>query len=188
MNPAPILAAALVLGGCALSPQIVDISPRPDVPDGTSVANANTIGIEVNDARGSREIGSRGGIYRDTATISTAGGMTRSLRNIIAGAFATLGYTVVASGADATLTVDVTELRYNAQGDNNVRKVETVAALATTCRNGGFTQTNNYRVTDAKDVLKAPSGGANEEMINQTLASALERMFNDNRLLECLSR
>lgn len=182
------LAAVLMLGGCALSPQSVDIAPRIDVPDGTSVPNANAMTITVNDNRRDRRIGSRGGIYRDTAFIDTADGMTQSLRNIIAGAFATLGYDVVASGGDASLTVNVTELGYRAFGENNVREVETIAAVGTTCRNAGYTQTNSYRVTDRKEVLKAPSGGANEEMINQTLASALERMFRDRQLLECLSR
>ena len=65
------LAAALMLGGCALSPQSIDIAPRPDVPDGTSVPNANSITITVNDSRGDRRVGSRGGIYRDTAFIDT---------------------------------------------------------------------------------------------------------------------
>ena len=177
----------IVLGGCALSPQTVNIAPDINVPAAGNRQINKTVSITVNDSRNNSVIGTRGGIYRETAHITADANMTMSLKTILSNAFADLGYNVT-NNSNVTLTVDVAELKYTATGENTITAVETSAAIHATCRNGNLVMNNTYRVTDKQDVLKAPSGTRNQELINNTLATALQRMLNDQKLLECVNR
>jgi uncharacterized lipoprotein len=186
MNSSKIFFITLVLGGCALSPQTVIIAPVINTP-AAGPQSGRAITIAVNDARNNNVIGTRGGVYRDTAHITADTNMTTSLKAILSNALRGLGYSVV-DNSSVSLTVDVAELRYNATGEPNVTAVEIAAAVNAACRNGSLVMNNSYRVTDKQEVLKAPSGGRNQELINATLGTALQRMMSDPKLFECLSR
>lgn len=178
----------MFMTGCALSPQTVRISPNIEVASGTYQQQARSIVISLNDNRPDPVIGTRGGIYKETSAITAAADMTQTLKNSMTSAFRILGYSVVDSNADVSVTVDISELTYTAFGDNNVNAVETIAAVKVTCRNQGFTMNNEYRTTDKQDVLKAPTTSKNQQIINDTLSSALQQMFNDQQLLACINR
>jgi uncharacterized lipoprotein YajG len=114
--------------------------------------------------------------------------LTLSVKNSLTSAFRILGYSVVDNNSDVSLSVNIADLRYTAFGDRNVNAVETSAAVGVSCRNRDFVMNNEYRTTDKQDVLKAPSAAKNQEIINATLSTALQRMFNDEKLLECINR
>jgi uncharacterized lipoprotein len=182
------ISIVLTLGGCALSPQTITIAPAINVgnaPGGQT--GVKSVTIKVNDVRTDTVIGTRGGIYRETALLTAHPGMVTTLQAALSNSFRELGYTVVDSGA-IVLTVDVAELKYTAGGENTVTSIETSATVNANCRNGNLVMNNSYRVTDKQDVLKAPSGARNQELINNTLASALQRMVSDPKLLDCLNR
>lgn len=177
-----------LLAGCALSPQTILIDPEVKVPSGNYQQLQKTIEIQVNDARQNRIIGTRGGIYRDTSEITAAPGITESVQNSLASAFRVLGYNVIGPGANASISVDITDLKYAATGETTIRTVETTAALKATCRNNGYTVTNEYRISDKAEVLKAPSTAENQDLINGTLSSTLQQLINDKNLLGCINR
>ena len=183
---APLL--LVLLTGCALSPQTILIDPEVKIPSGNYQQLQKTIQIQVNDARQDRVIGTRGGIYKDTSEITAAPGMTESVQNSLASAFRVLGYNVIGADANATIAVDITDLTYAASGETTIRSVETSATLKATCRNGDHTVTNEYRITDKTEVLKAPSTGENQDMINGTLSSTLQKLVSDPTLMGCINR
>jgi len=188
ISKAAIILYGLILGGCALSPQTVNINPAINVAPASNQRINKAVSITVNDARGDNVIGTRGGVYADTAHIYAHPNMTASLKTILSNSFRELGYNVADNSDGASLTIDIAELKYTASGETTIRAVETIAAVNATCRSGNLVMNNSYRVTDKQDILKAPSGTRNQELINSTLASALQRMFNDQKLLECINR
>lgn len=186
MKSSVIIASLIfMLGGCALSPQTIDIAPRLDTP--ASRPGNKSVSVVVNDTRTSRVIGTRGGIYRDTANITANQNMTQTLQAILANALRDMGYNVTDRGS-VSLAVEVAELRYSATGEHTITDVETGATINATCRNGGLVANNSYRVTDRQEVLKAPTSGRNQELINNSLGTALQRMLNDTTLFDCINR
>jgi uncharacterized lipoprotein len=178
----------ITLAACALSPQTVSISPTIEIPAGNYQQLAKSLAITVTDSRNSQAIGTRGGIYKETSQITPAATMTASVKSSITNSFRILGYSVVDNNSDVSLAVNITDLKYNAFGDRNVTAVETSAAVRIICRNRDFTMNNEYRTTNKQDVLKAPSTNKNEQIINDTLSLALQGMFSDDKLLECINR
>lgn len=183
-----LLAPLLVLAGCALSPQTVSISPDIQVAPGSNEQLQKTIQIIVNDARANKVIGTRGGVYKETSEITADASITQAVLNSLTGAFRVLGYSVSNNSADVTLTVDITDLKYSATGQTTITAVETSAAVKGTCRNATQVVTNEYRITDKAEVLKAPTTNGNQRMINSTLSSTLQRLFNDRTMLDCINR
>jgi uncharacterized lipoprotein len=183
-----LLIPLLVLTGCALSPQTVTIMPDIKVANANNDQQQKTIQIGVNDARANKIIGTRGGIYADTSAITADADITQSVRNSLTAAYRVLGYNVLNSGANVQIIVDITDLKYNATGETTIRAVDTAAALKATCQSGTYVVTNEYRITDKADVLKPPTVGENQDYINETLSSTLQRLVNDASILDCINR
>ena len=188
MIKAALLIPLLAITGCALSPQTVTIMPDIKVANANNDQQQKTIQIGVNDARTNKVIGTRGGIYADTSAITADADITQSVRNSLTAAYRVLGYNVLNSGADVQIIVDITDLKYNATGETTIRAVETAAALKATCQSGAYVVTNEYRITDKADVLKPPTVGENQDYINGTLSSTLQRLVNDASILDCINR
>jgi uncharacterized lipoprotein len=183
-----LLIPLLVLTGCALSPQSITIIPDIKVANANNDQQQKTIQIGVNDARANKVIGTRGGIYADTSAITADADITQSVRNSLTAAYRVLGYNVLNSGANVQIIVDITDLTYTASGETTIRAVETAAALKATCQSGTYVVTNEYRITDKADVLKPPTTGENQDYINGTLSSTLQRLVNDASILDCINR
>lgn len=62
-------ASALVLGGCALSPQQLDPQPVLKGPL-TAVGHGQPVVVKVVDGRPGPSLGTRGGLYADTSTLT----------------------------------------------------------------------------------------------------------------------
>jgi uncharacterized lipoprotein YajG len=65
--------------------------------------------------------------------------------------------------------------------------ISTSTTVRAICENNSTTLTNDYSITDSQDYVTTPSREENEQIINKTLASALNRMFQDEQLLACLA-
>ena len=171
-------------GGCALSPQVVEIHPQLPAGAGAAATVAATLALEVRDDRKSPLVGYRGGVY-ETATITVAGDMAARLRSALADAFGQRGYDVVAADAPAPLrlSVAVVELGYSIRQLQLTRLVETRAALQARSQSGTTTRTGAYRDQRSLEVLKPPDTATNERLINETLDAALQRLLADTELL-----
>ena len=183
-----LLALLLILAGCALSPQTVTIITDVKVANANNEQQQKTIQFVVNDKRTNKVIGTRGGIYKDTSAIIADGDITQPVKNSLTAAYRVLGYNVLNGGATVVITVDIIDLKYAATGETTITSVETSSAVKASCQNGTYIVTNEYRITDKADVLKAPAPGKNQDMINSTLSSTLQRLVNDAGLLECINR
>lgn len=175
-----------LMGGCALSPQTIDIAPSIGV-NPEAIGQGRRVVLSVADARARPELGTRGGVYGDTATLTPSGDITVGVRKAVAEALVTQGVKVVdAPPADLDLRLQVDELSYNAQGAPVVRKVDTAAKVSVVVSRGSRQYTSNARITQSREVLKAPEPAENQTLVNTTLSMALEKLLNDPGLIEFL--
>lgn len=175
---------ALVPGGCALSPQTVDVKPSIDTASLARGGDGRTIALDVADNRGSAVIGTRGGVYSGTSEIRTGADIKTSVRNEVSRALQAMGYRVAAAGepADAALTVIIDSIDYNAIGQNVVKAVEIAATLRVVSKVDNREYTGRYRGKRTSDVLTAPGVEENEKMINAAISHVLERVLTDAEL------
>ncbi|RCI70797.1 hypothetical protein DT376_32600, partial [Pseudomonas aeruginosa] len=104
-------ASALVLGGCALSPQQLDPQPVLKGPL-TAVGHGQPVVVKVVDGRPGPSLGTRGGLYADTSTLTVRSeDVVPKLQAQAETAVRLLGYTPSANAYNAPqLTLTLAEL------------------------------------------------------------------------------
>ncbi len=186
-NTASVFYVYLLISACALSPQVIDVSPTLQVEMSAAQNKINPITVVVNDSRPSNQLGSRGGVYSDTALLTTNQDMTTEIRAALVGAFESIGFSVSNNLTPTGLNVSILELSYNNQKKTAVNSVTVRAVVKVECRNQQYSMENEYTITDSQDYIKLPSDKENVNIVNSTLSTALNRMFQDEKLFSCLS-
>ncbi|MCG3144465.1 MAG: hypothetical protein HONDAALG_01895 [Gammaproteobacteria bacterium] len=183
--PPVALLVAWLLTGCALSPQTVPLQPVLAI-DESDIGQGRTVALDAVDHRADQTLGTRGGVYRDSATISTVDDVAAALRRSMADALGAQGFRVLDAGAPADfgMTVGLEALSYRAYGDPVVRTVEIAAKVSNVITRGDQRYAASAGVSDTRNVLRAPAPEDNEAYVNDTLARALEKLLNDPRYLE----
>lgn len=176
-----ILFLGLLMAGCALSPQTVNINPAIEVQGG--IVQSQSVSVEVVDRRDSHILGQRGGVYGDTSHISTGDNLTTTLRNSLVRAMQEQGYTVVEGNADTRLTVEVNSMTYSAYKEKLLYRIEIAMAVRAIANKNGKEYTGDYKTNRKKDYVKLPSNSENEEIINETFAGVLKSMLSDDELI-----
>lgn len=178
-----VTVAALFLGACALSPQVVEINPTLEAVQTTSAPAS--IALDVVDVRSSPVVGYRGGVYA-TASISTGENMPATVRTALVTALSARGFRIVEPGqaGDISLKVEIAELAYAARQDNVKRVIDTSAVVRASSVSGTTTRTGEYRDKRSKDVLKPPGEAENAALVNAVLSGALQRLVADPELLK----
>lgn len=181
-----VLVLCVMLVACAHSPQTINIRPDIDVSKANALGQGTKITLQVVDNRASRVIGSRGGVYADTANISTVSDIATPIRGELVQGLRVLGYEVVgadqASKADLKVLVDAIE--YKTTSKRVMTDIETAATVRAVARVGNREFSGRYRGTQTKEVLRTPSSEDNDEMVNAAVSRVLERMLTDQELLE----
>ncbi len=173
----------MLLAGCALSPQQIRVDPEltaVELPPGLD----RRVALAVTDARPGTALGSRGGIYSDTAAISTGPGFTVSIRDALAARLTGAGYAVTGPDAAAELgmQVQVMALDYDITAGAPPKKLSVATTLVMTVRDGADEYRGEGKVSRERDVLKNPSATTNEAMVNEVLSMALGDLLGDKRL------
>ncbi len=183
-----VLLALLGLGGCALSPQTVDLSPQAELKATTPI-NRQAIQLQALDARPSVIVGSRGGVYAESSLIRTDLELPAQLRAAAAAALSLKGFDASAERQPLSLRLYLDELSYRVPAGDYVTQVDLASTLRIVAeRSDGQRFQGRYRATEQLRVAKAPSSGRNEELLNQVISAALTRAFDDPRLYQFLNR
>jgi uncharacterized lipoprotein len=175
----------MLLSGCALSPQVIEISPEL-VYENTSATHSKPISIQVNDIRTTTQLGSRGGVYSETAILTTGPEMTNNIYKELVDAFTSLGYRVSENQTLPNLIVSIANITYTNQKKTAANTILVRAAAKVMCKNQQNIMDNEYTITDRKDFINTPSDKDNIKLVNSTLSSAISRLFQDDKLLACL--
>lgn len=171
----------LVIGGCALSPQVIVIDPDLYVEKTSTATKPVILRLDVVDGRSSEFIGKRGGIYEETSDISTDPNMNASISRKLATTLNSMGYMVARQGeaSDAALTVRITSIDYKINKEKVLYKVETKVDIQAVCRKGTREFTGGYSAIRKKEYVKVPTMGQNETIVNEAVSVALQTMLKD---------
>jgi uncharacterized lipoprotein len=190
LSPRPLIAVvllALAAASCARSPQIVVLSPQLAGPPG-KIAAPRSVELSVRDDRGSKVIGSRGGIYAATSTISTEDDISPHLTELLAKKLEAQGYTVVTPGAggEVKLRVELQKLSYE-MGGSVLTEIKLSSSVGVTCTKGGDTLTSRYGTNYKEEFATVPDEAKNSELINMVLGKSLDQMLGDKELRDFMS-
>jgi len=177
----------LLLQGCGLSPQRVDITPTPQVEYSAYGANTS-ISVLVRDERPNDELGSRGGTYPDTSLLLINNDLPKEVYEATTKGLHQQGFNVLnPDNRQRQLTIFIDELLYTPAEGTVVNGV-TVQALvrAEVHQANDLIYSNRYRSETKHKMPVTPSTSKNVIYINNELTRTLERLLNDTRLLEAL--
>lgn len=178
--------ALAVLNGCALSPQYVDIKPTIDVK--SKVAAANIVIVNVQDRRAQAQLGTRGGVYKDTSYIYLSKPINETLQPEAKSALNRLGLqTQGASPQPIEMTIFLDKLSYSIIEEKLPKKVNLEAKLSLTVKRGNETHEGAFNSAKEFSYMKSPSEEENEKIINEILSETLSRLFNDSRFINFMN-
>lgn len=181
-----VLLLISLLGGCALSPQTVVITPRIDVQS-HPIGRGRALALEVVDQRPARHFGYRGGVY-ETAVISPHADVAQTIRQAIAERLRASQFEVTSpSDAPLGMRVEIQRIDYVATGEPVITEVRARAAIRVTIRNRERVLTSQYQANSARRVWGPPGESENEAIINEVIGQVLQRMLQDGAVLDLLA-
>ncbi len=178
----------VLLGACAISPQAINLNPSVTV-NKTDIGQGRSLNLTVVDKRPTKALGSRGGIYSDTALVTIAGGPEEPIRQELIGALSGYGFQVIdAANADVDLTIEIEALGYQTQGSKYPLLIKNNILLKAICNKDGAEFISRYSANKEEEVLVMPTASQNERMINALVSKALSALVRDEKLLNFLKR
>lgn len=182
-----VLLLLAALAACAYSPQQITIKPELAVA-GDNYGNSRPLAILVEDGRSIKELGSRGGVYKDTSVITIGNSITTAISRLAEAQLASQGFNINSNQADvAQLKIIIDELTYDVPEQSVGKKVLLKAVLRAEATSGGETYTGRYRSNSERQTVITPTMASNEKMINGLLSDTLLRLFTDPKLKAFLS-
>ena len=172
-------ASALVLGGCALSPQQLDPQPVLKGPL-TAVGHGQPVVVKVVDGRPGPSLGTRGGLYADTSTLTVRSeDVVPKLQAQAETAVRLLGYTPSANAYNAPqLTLTLAELKYQSPKDGvYVTQADITATFRADVQNSSRRYTGRYGASLNQRFGMAPNQATNSKLVSEVLSDALTRGF-----------
>jgi uncharacterized lipoprotein len=174
------------LGGCAISPQAIVLNPSVTV-ERNNIGQGRSLNLTVVDKRSVKALGSRGGIYSETALVTIAGGPEEPIRQELVGAMSGYGFNVIdAANADIDLIIEIETLGYQTQGDKYPLLVKNNILLKAICNKENAEFVSRYSANKEEEVLTPPTANQNERMINGLVSKALSALIKDKKLLTFL--
>ncbi|QHF43244.1 hypothetical protein PspS35_05360 [Pseudomonas sp. S35] len=184
-----ITVTSLALAGCANSPQ--QLSPQPKLTTQLApVGHGQPVSVRVVDGRASPTLGSRGGLYPETALISVTGqDVLPKLQAQAEAAVRLLGFTPSANAPGAPqLTITLAELKYQSPKEG---LYVTEAAIGATFKSDVTAGTRRYSGRYGASLNQrfgmSPNQETNTKLVSDVLSDALTRLFKDPSIGSLLS-
>lgn len=181
-----ILCASL-LAGCALSPQTVKVDP--EITLATNAPHTQgSISVIVHDARTSPVVGSRGGAYPESSTLTLSTDFAERIQQAAERNLQKMGLEIDNQNPLISLNIYLDELNYVVPENSYVTKVNLDVTLRSEAIQGGTSFRGRYQTQSHHSLAKSPNEDKNQELINEVLNSALNRLFQDQGLLNFISQ
>jgi len=182
-----LFSLALVLGGCALSPQKLSPKPEVDTDKLRLLAQGQPIRLIVVDGRTQQVIGSRGGLYASTSNLTVpTDDILPKIKSQVDRGLRLIGFVPGEDSNAPKLTVTLSLIDYEAvrSGINSESVVRT--SLAAEAENSGRHYQGLYTATLTKAFPNSPDKRANNQLLTQVMSDALDRMFADQGMVQQL--
>jgi uncharacterized lipoprotein len=182
-----VILTCLIFSGCALSPQMVTITPDPEVP-AANVGGNQPVAVTVTDKRAQQALGTRGGVYKDTALIRASNDLGATVAEIIKSGLQRQGFNAYNPPEGATqLEVVIDTLEYIPESGMVVNRVDTRAVVIALASRSAADHRGVFKSEVQHDIPVTPSAERNQAMITDVLKRSLERLLSDPKLLAFLS-
>ncbi|HDZ55944.1 MAG TPA: hypothetical protein ENI17_16575 [Pseudomonas xinjiangensis] len=185
-----VAAMALVLVGCAHSPQQLNVQPKVQVPL-NPVARNQPVTVTVQDTRSSKVMGTRGGIYPDSSSLTITDQSIPAIRLQVEQSLRQLGFVVVAEGTPNAnnLTVNLAELSYSSPADGAyVTQADIGATFAAEARSMNQRYNGRYSASAQHRFGYAPNQATNTKLVTEVMSDALTRVFRDPSIVQILQQ
>ncbi|CRL96603.1 MULTISPECIES: YajG family lipoprotein [Pseudomonas] len=184
-----ITVTSLTLVGCANSPQ--QLTPEPKLTTQLApVGHGQAVSVRVVDGRPSPTLGSRGGLYPETALISVnAQDVLPKLQAQAEAAVRLLGFTPSANAPGAPqLTITLAELKYQSPKDGlYVTEASIGATFKSDVTAGTRRYSGRYGASLNQRFGMSPNQETNTKLVSDVLSDALTRLFKDPSIGSLLS-
>ena len=182
-----VLALTATFAGCALSPQVIDVKPVADV-DATNIGRNQPVQVLAVDSREQEAFGTRGGVYKETALVQPANDVKAAIEDAVRKGLQTQGFNAFNAGADATrLEVRLEQLDYVPEEGSVINQVTLTLTLLAEASRGDVIHTGTYKSSVEHDLPLTPSASRNQQMVNDILSGAINRLLKDPEMLSFLA-
>ena len=180
-NILTLITISLVVA-CAYSPQQIMINPDVDT-SAEDYGRGRPVHVVVEDGRAVKELGSRGGVYKDTSMITIGNSITDAVAAAAEARLAIQGFNTNSIDTDtATIKIIIDSLTYDTPVQSVGKKVKLDAILKLEVTADSEIYTGQYKSSTERQTVVTPSMERNEEMVNAILSSTLDRLFSDPAL------
>lgn len=184
---AVLILSAVFLGGCALSPQYVDLKPTIDVKE--QELTPNIVQLSIVDKRPETKLGTRGGVYKDTSYIYLSKPIEETLTPAAQAALQKLGLqTQGLSPLPYQMTIQLDKLTYKMNDEKLPKKVSIDTSISVFLSKGDKSHQGEFSSAKEFSYMKSPNEEENQKIINEILSDTLTRLFNDNKVVSFLSQ
>lgn len=184
-----ITVTSLTLVGCANSPQQLTLEPKITTQL-APVGHGQPVSVRVVDGRPSPTLGSRGGLYPETALVSVnAQDVLPKLQAQAEAAVRLLGFTPSANAPGAPqLTITLAELKYQSPKDGlYVTEASIGATFKSDVSAGTRRYSGRYGASLNQRFGMSPNQETNTKLVSDVLSDALTRLFKDPSIGSLLS-
>lgn len=181
MRMITLLAALLTLAGCALSPQTVTIDPTIAAAPKT-VAHGLPVDLRVVDARPAAELGTRGGVYRQSSRIYAANDVADAVRLRAVEGLRARGYSLGETTATSQIRLSIEELDYTVPPGTVATGADITAVLKASVDRSGEKYETTYRSAVNRKFPVPPTATQNAIWINDVLGETLQRFLDDPKI------
>ena len=181
---------AVVLSGCAHSPQQLNVTPGVTVPL-SQVARQQPVVVTVKDSRSSPVLGTRGGLYPDSSNLTISEQTMPHVREQVEQALGKLGFQVVAEGTPNanSMVVSLADLSYVSPKEGvYVTQADIAAAFAVEVRSMNQRYNGRYSASAQHRFGYAPNQATNTRLVTEVMSDALSRIFKDPEVIRILQQ
>jgi uncharacterized lipoprotein len=172
---------------CALSPQQVTI--KPDITVGAAgYGKGRAISVQAEDLRENPVIGTRGGVYGNTSTIEIGNDVKSEIAFAVAKGLGNWGFKPQVNGSDQTMTmvVALSSLTYTLDSNPAIGKAHVTATITVDVTQGNRSYHGSYGANNEVGYIAPPPEERNNTQINEAISIALQKVFEDEGLINFL--
>lgn len=174
-------------GGCAWVHQDAKLQLNPLIaPSG--VGAGKPVVVRVADRRGTEILGYRG-LDSQNASITTKQDVAALFEAKIIEGLVAKGFKAVAHSDQQAnlLNVEVKEIKYTTDMEFMKGSMQVRAVLRVYTSKNGLYFDQNFYGTRKEAIVEAPKASRNDRIINAAISDAVQRMFDDDRLMVFLA-
>jgi uncharacterized lipoprotein YajG len=173
--------------GCAWAPQKLIIKAEPQFSK-SAVGNGITVAVQVVDARPSKVIGHRG-LDSELAEIRTEQDVAGIFQDKLIEGLKQKGFNAIPYDGQSILTLkaEIRLIEYSTSSEMWKGSIQAKAVVAAYSKKADRIHDRVYRVEKEQAVLEAPRAQTNERLINGAISEVLQRLVEDQNLIEFLA-